>query len=169
MSIVPLSFFQRNTLVVAPELIGKVLCRRFASGQINRYRITEIEAYCGEIDKACHAHRGRTKRTEIMYHEGGHIYMYLIYGMYWMLNFVTENNGVPSAILIRGVENISGPGRVGKALELDKSFYGKQLIPTHNLWIEDDGQTLPFTTTPRIGVNYAGQPWVSKPWRFISK
>ncbi|MCL3780354.1 DNA-3-methyladenine glycosylase [Prolixibacteraceae bacterium JC049] len=169
MSTVPITFFQRDPLEVAPELMGKLLCRRFEDGQIERYRITEIEAYCGETDKACHAHKGRTKRTEIMYHQGGHIYMYLIYGMYWMLNFVTENEGTPSAILIRGVENISGPGKVGKALQLDKSFYGKLLQPEDNLWLEDDGYHLPFQTTPRIGINYAGAPWINKPWRFEAK
>ncbi len=161
------AFFQRDVLQVAPELIGKILVRRFPDDTEKRYRITEVEAYRGKEDLACHASRGKTPRTQIMFGEGGKIYVYLIYGMYWMLNVVTGDENDASAILIRGFENISGPGRVGKELQLDKSFYGENLSISTRIWIENTEEKAPFSTTPRVGINYAGEPWISKPWRFI--
>ena len=162
------SFFQNDVLNVAPALIGKILVRRFDNGEINRYRITETEAYRGEEDLACHASKGRTQRTEIMYHKGGSVYVYLIYGMYWMLNFVTGEENFPAAVLIRGVKEISGPGRVGKALKLDAGFYGEDLSTSKRIWIEDDGFHPNILTTKRIGVDYAGE-WANKPWRYVAE
>lgn len=166
--ILPLEFYQRDALEVAPELLGKLLVRSFPDGNIKRYRITEVEVYRGEEDLACHANKGRINRTEVMYHEGGKVYVYLIYGMYWMLNIVTNAKNFPAAVLIRGVEGISGPGRLGRELLLDKSFYGNTLLESEKIWVEDDGVVLKFETTPRIGIDYAGE-WVNKPWRFVSK
>ena len=163
------SFFQRDVLVVAPELIGKLLVRRFDDGTVGKYLITETEAYSGNGDLACHASKGKTQRTEVMFREGGLVYVYLIYGMYWMLNFVTGFEGEASAVLIRGLEGISGPGRVGKALKLDKSFYGENVASSERIWIEDTEIQPRFISTPRIGIDYAGEPWISKPWRFIAK
>ena len=162
-------FFQRNVLSVAPELIGKILVRQYVDGTIKRYAITETEAYSGDGDRACHASKGKTPRTEVMFREGGVVYVYLIYGMYWMLNFVTGTEGEASAVLIRGLEGISGPGRVGRVLQLDRSFYGENLATSERIWIEDTENHPDFITTPRIGIDYAGEPWVSKPWRFIVK
>ena len=159
------AFFQRDVLTVAPELLGKILVRQFDDDRIERYRIIEVEAYRGEEDLACHAAKGRTLRTEVMYHAGGKIYVYLIYGMYWMLNFVTGVEGQPQAVLIRGLETISGPGRVGRKLALDRSFYGENL-PSARIWIEDSGEQVLSRTTTRIGVDYAGE-WAKKEWRFI--
>lgn len=158
-------FFQRDVLTVAPELLGKMLVRQFEDGHIERYRITEVEAYRGEEDLACHAAKGRTARTEVLYHTGGKVYMYLIYGMYWMLNFVTGEEDKPQAVLIRGVEGISGPGRVGRKLALDRSFYGEQL-PSSRIWVEDSVEKPEYETTPRIGIGYAGE-WTKKEWRFV--
>jgi len=163
----PPSFFQRDVLEVAPELLGKKLIRKFEDGSINQFTITEVEAYRGMEDRACHASKGRTARTEVMFHAGGVVYVYLIYGMYWLLNIVTGKEGDASAVLIRGLQGISGPGRVGRALRLDKSFYGEDLITSDRIWIEDSDLKPEFITTPRIGINYAGEPWVSKPWRFV--
>ena len=160
-------FFENDALWVAENLLGKILVRHFDDGTIQRYVITETEAYCGEEDLACHAAKGRTKRTEVMYHEGGKIYVYFIYGMYWMLNFVTGKENKPQAVLIRGLKGIDGPGRVGKALQLDKSFYGEITFESARLWIEDAPAILHFKTTPRIGIDYAGDVWKNKPWRFI--
>ena len=84
-----------------------------------------------------------------------------------MLNIVTGKKDEPSAVLIRGVKNISGPGRVGKALQLDKSFYGENLCSSDRIWIENSNQPVNYITTPRIGIDYAGEPWVSKSWRFV--
>lgn len=163
------TFFKRPVLDLAPELLGKTLVRKFDDGTIQYFTITEVEAYRGMEDLACHASKGRTARTEVMFHEGGKVYVYLIYGMYWMLNIVTGSEGDASAILIRGLEGISGPGRVGKALHLDKSFYGEDLSTSKRIWIEESGNKPELITTPRIGIDYAGEPWVSKPWRFIIK
>jgi DNA-3-methyladenine glycosylase len=165
----PNSFFQRNVLEVAPELLGKIIVRKLNNGKVIRFIITEVEAYSGEGDLACHASKGKTPRTEVMFREGGLVYVYLIYGMYWMLNIVAGKENDASAVLIRGVKNISGPGRVGKALELDKSFNGENLFTSERIWIEN-GETIEnYIASPRIGINYAGEPWISKPWRFIMK
>ncbi len=160
-------FFKRDVLEVAPDLIGKTLVRRFSNNEIKRYTISETEAYRGGNDRACHANKGRTKRTEIMFAEGGVVYVYLIYGMYWMLNFVTSEKENPSAVLIRGIDTILGPGKVGKELQLDKSFYGETLFTSNKLWVEESGFEPKYSTAKRVGIDYAGEPWVNKPWRFI--
>lgn len=165
----PDSFFQRDVLEVAPELLGKILVRRFSDNQIERFAITEVEAYSGNGDLACHASRGKTVRTEVMFRKGGLVYVYLIYGMYWMLNIVTGKENDAAAVLIRGIEKVSGPGRVGKTLQLDKSFYGENLFTSERIWIENAETITNYITSPRIGINYAGEPWISKPWRFLMK
>jgi DNA-3-methyladenine glycosylase len=163
------SFFRRGVLEVAPELLGKIIVRKFEDGRIEKFVITEVEAYSGDGDLACHASKGKTARNEVMFREGGLVYVYFIYGMYWMLNFVTGEENDASAVLIRGVQGISGPGRVGKALQLDKSFNGENLFTSERIWIENAETVAKFTTSPRIGINYAGEPWISKPWRFMTK
>jgi DNA-3-methyladenine glycosylase len=159
-------FFIRDVLDVAPDLPGKTLVIRLSDGTIGRFRITEVEAYRGAEDKACHACRGRTPRTEIMYHEGGRLYVYLIYGMYWMLNIVTGKDNDPQAILIRGIENWAGPGKLTKFLGIDRSFYGEDLVTSERIWVEDAGVKPAIKTGPRIGIDYAGEYWKSRPWRF---
>ena len=160
-------FYQRDVLKVAPELLGKTLVRQFNKHTISRFKITEVEAYRGGDDLACHASKGKTARTSVMFDEGGKVYVYLIYGIYWMLNIVTGKIDEPSAVLVRGVENISGPGRVGNALQLDKSFYAENLLTSKRIWIENTNQAVKYNTTPRIGIDYAGEPWISNPWRFL--
>ena len=162
-------FFTRDVLDVAPDLLGKYLVRKFDDGQIKKFKIIEVEAYRGQEDLACHASKGRTPRTEIMYHEGGHIYVYLIYGMYWMLNFVTAQKDIPQAVLIRGIEGFDGPGKLTKNLFIDKSFYGTDLVSDDKLWIEkeNDSSGIKIKTTPRIGIDYAGEIYKNKPWRFV--
>jgi len=162
------SFFKRDVLVVAPDLLGKIIVRRFENELIQKFIITEVEAYSGNGDLACHASKGKTPRTEVMFRDGGLVYVYLIYGMYWMLNIVTGKENDAAAVLIRGVQGISGPGRVGKALQLDKSFYGENLFTSERIWIENADSIVKFTTSPRIGIDYAGEPWKSKPWRFCA-
>ncbi len=165
----PDSFFQRDVLEVAPEILGKILVRKFSDNHIEMFAITEVEAYSGNGDLACHASKGKTPRTEVMFREGGLVYVYLIYGMYWMLNIVTGKENDAAAVLIRGIEGISGPGRVGKVLQLDKSFYGEKLFTSERIWIENASPIQNYITTPRIGINYAGEPWISKPWRFLMR
>lgn len=164
----PAEYFQRDVLTVAPELLGKVLVRNFSEGTENRYIITEVEAYSAPHDLACHASKGKTARTEVMFRQGGLVYVYLIYGIYWMLNIVTGQENEASAILIRGISYISGPGRVGKELKLDKSFYGEDLYSSPRIWIEDSAASPEYKSLPRVGIDYAGEPWVSKPWRYLA-
>jgi DNA-3-methyladenine glycosylase len=162
------NFFARDVLEVAPELLGKVLTVKSENDLIRRFIISETEAYRGSDDKACHAFRGRTPRTEIMYHEGGKLYVYFVYGMYWMLNIVTGKENDPQAVLIRGLENYPGPGRVTKLLGINRTFYGEDLIASDRIWIEESGITPAYKTGPRVGVDYAGEPWRSNPWRFYN-
>ena len=161
-------FFARDVLEVAPELLGKILVRNLDNGIIFSSQITEVEAYRGEEDKACHASRGRTNRTEIMYHPGGAVYVYLIYGMYWMLNFVTGGRDEPQAVLVRGLKDVSGPGRITRKLNIGSDFYGESLKSSQRLWIEDFEGSVTIQTGPRIGIDYAGEPWKDLPWRFLA-
>lgn len=164
----PREFFNRPVLHVASNLLGKFLVRRIGK-KIKAQMITEVEAYDGENDKACHASRGRTKRTEVMYGEAGHWYVYLCYGMYDMLNVVTGPRDYPAAILIRGVEGINGPGRLTKSFKITRFLNGKTATRASGLWIDDRGVIVSkkeIVRTPRIGVNYAGD-WARKPWRFV--
>jgi DNA-3-methyladenine glycosylase len=163
------NFYSQDVLKVAPGLIGKYLVRKFEDGQITRHIITEVEAYRGEEDLGCHASKGRTTRTEVMYQPGGVIYVYLIYGMYWMLNFVTGQRNNPQAVLIRGLDEIWGPGKITRELKIDGSFYGTSLIDSGNIWVEDDGSTVQHVAKTRIGIDYAGEIWKNKLWRFILK
>jgi DNA-3-methyladenine glycosylase len=162
----PPCFFLRDVLEVAPALIGKLLVRQFEDGRIEKFRITETEAYRGTDDLACHASKGRTPRTEIMFQEGGIVYVYLIYGLYWLLNLVTGNEGEASAVLIRSIEGCSGPGRIGRKLQLDKSFNGENLVHSTRIWVEDAEPVDGIKTSKRIGIDYAGEEWANKPWRF---
>ena len=161
-------FFHRPCLTVAEELVGKVLVHRLPDGQELRLRISETESYCGESDTACHAHKGRTKRTEVLYADAGTVYVYLCYGIHWLLNIVTGEAQDPQAVLIRACQGANGPGKLTKALgitgELNRgSVFGEEL------WIEDDGFSCSVVTDKRVGIGYASQEDQDKPWRFIMK
>lgn len=158
-------FYTRDVLEVAPDLIGRKLVI-MKDGIPHSCYISETEAYKGESDLACHASRGMTPRTEVMFCEGGILYMYLIYGMYWMMNIVTSIKNNPQAVLIRGLDKIKGPGRLTKMLGLDRSFNGESLLTSKRIWLEDGIIPVNIISTPRIGIDYAGEPWVSMPWRF---
>ena len=162
----PQSFFNRPVVTVAKDLIGCYLVRND-----ERHMITETEAYDGCDDLACHASKGRTKRTEVMFGPPGHMYVYLIYGMYWMLNIITGKEGYPAGVLIRGIEKVSGPGRVTKKLGITGALHGKKLGEESGVWIEE-GIKIPknkIEKTARIGVDYAGPIWAKKEWRFVLK
>ncbi len=167
-NVLPIDFFQTDALEIAPLLLGKKLVRELPSGERLHDIITEVEVYRGEEDLACHASKGRTRRTEVMYKSGGHIYVYLIYGMYDMFNIVTGSDGYPQAILIRGTKNINGPGKLTRYFFIDRSLNGKLLVPSTKLWIEETNLSLDYETTPRIGVEYAKE-WKLKPWRYVAK
>ncbi len=162
-------FFDRPVLKVAEELLGKYLVQKIGKREV-AYKITEVEAYDGEKDLASHSSKGRTARTEIMYGEAGHFYVYLCYGMYWMLNIVIGPKDYPAAILIRGVEGIDGPGRLTRKLKIDKRLNGRSVEPLNGLWIENRGEKVKkdaFHRSPRIGVSYAGPIWAKKKYRFV--
>ncbi len=159
-----------DTVGHARALLGKWLVIADAAGGRRRTRIVETEAYDGPDDRACHASRGRTPRTEVMFGPSGHWYVYLCYGMHEMLNLVTGPAGYPAAVLVRGVSEFSGPGRLTKRLGIDRRFNCRPARRATGLWLEDDGLLVPddaVQCTPRIGVDYAGSEWAAKPWRFV--
>ena len=161
-------FFDGPCVDVSQALVGKLLCRRLSDGTVKKMRILETEAYCGPEDTACHVHRGRTARTEIFYSPAGTLYVYLCYGIHWMLNIVTGQADDPQAVLIRSCKGAEGPGRLTKALEINKTFHGRNLDQCADvLWIEDDGQPCQVKTAPRVGIGYASPEDQAKPWRFI--
>ena len=161
-------FFARECPEVAADLVGKWLCRRLADGEIRRLRITETEAYCGESDTACHAHKGRTKRTEVLYAAPGVLYVYLCYGIHWMLNVVTGREGDPQAVLIRSCEGADGPGKLTKALSITGELNQYALSDENGpLWIEDDGLPCFHVTAPRVGIGYASPEDQARLWRYI--
>jgi DNA-3-methyladenine glycosylase len=169
--ILPRAYFNRPTVQVARSLIGKYLVRMI-DGRMLAGKIIEVEAYVGSEDKACHASKGRTQRTDVMFGPAGVAYVYLIYGMYHCLNVVTEREEFPSALLIRAIEIdgklIDGPGRLCRAMQIDRSLNRADLTMGESLWFENRGASVKrrdIEAHPRIGVDYAGA-WAKKPWRF---
>lgn len=179
-------FYDRDTIIVAKELLGKYLVKSakviYLAG-----KIVEVEAYCGPSDLACHASKGKTERNAVMFGPPGHTYIYFTYGLYHMLNFVTEKEGYPAAVLIRALEpkeglaimrknrnleNIknlcSGPGKITQAFKLTRAQNGIDLTEDF-LFVEDRGEKpRDIVTTSRIGVDYAKE-YKDKPWRFYIK
>jgi DNA-3-methyladenine glycosylase len=166
-------FYARDALTVARELLGKLVVRRAPGGE-RVARIVEVEAYIGPDDQASHARRGPTPRASIMFGPPGVAYVYLIYGMHHCLNVVVDREGYPAAILVRAAEPVSGvegplagPGRLTKALAIDRELNGADLIRGDALFLASDGGDPPeIASSPRIGIEYAGA-WASKPWRFF--
>ena len=162
-------WFSRPATRLAPLLLGKLLCRRLPDGTVLRYRITETECYFGEEDTACHAHKGRTPRTDTLYQGGGITYVYLCYGIHSLLNLVTGEKDHPEAVLIRGIEGASGPGRVTKRLEITCADNRLILTPENGIWIEDDGTPPPaYVALPRVGIDYADPCDRDRPWHYLS-
>ncbi len=159
-------FFTRDVLEVAPDLLGKNIVVKKKDAEA-RCRITEVEAYRGEDDLACHASKGKTARNYIMYEHGGFIYVYFIYGMYWMLNVVTGPAAEPQAVLIRAVEGFAGPGKLTRELGIDRSFYGENLEKSARIWVEEGPLQGSVATGHRIGIDYAGEYWMTRPWRYF--
>jgi len=162
------SFYTRPAFDVASLLLGKLICRNIGGNTI-KLIITETECYYGEDDSACHAYKGKTERTKIMYENGGLAYIYLCYGLHNMLNIVTGVRDFPEAVLIRGAGEFNGPGKLTKALIIDRSLNWENLINSDKLWIEDNGEKYSFKTEKRIGINYAKEVDRNRLWRFILK
>lgn len=176
------AFYQRDTLDVARDLLGCHLVRQ-SDNTRSVVRIVETEAYRGAEDSACHAHQRHTPRTEAMFGPPGHAYVYLIYGMHWLLNVVTEPEGSPCAVLIRAVEPVAGeasmrtrrqvkgpnlsngPGKLTQALGIDKALYGHDMTQTQALWITPGDTPGAIATGPRVGIDYAHPKDRDAPWR----
>ena len=157
-------FFHRPCPEVARDLVGKLLVRSTPEGPV-KLRITETECYCGEDDTACHASRGRTQRTEVMYREAGTVYVYLCYGIHWMLNIVTGEPDDPQAVLIRACAEAPGPGKLTKRLGITGAL-NRGSILGNELWIEDDGFRCQIKQDKRVGIGYASQEDQDRLWRF---
>lgn len=158
--------------MVARELLGKYLVRILEDGTEIAAKITEVEAYDGFEDKASHASRGITSRTEVMFGPGGVWYVYFIYGMYEMLNIVVGPIDYPAAILIRGVEGIQGPGKLTRYFKITRAFNKLPAIKGSSLYIEDRGIKLKksqIQASSRIGIGYAGPIWSKKEYRYFLK
>lgn len=162
------NFFRKHPLDVAEGLIGSYLVRKWR-GKIIKLPVHETEAYLGSHDKASHASKGKTKRSETMFGPPGHFYIYLTYGMHWMLNIVTEKEGVPSAVLLRGAGPYNGPAKLTKGIHVTKSLNKKPAVGENGLWFEKGKRPdkRKIMRLPRVGVEYAGSVWAKKPYRFL--
>ncbi len=165
-------FYDRDTVAVARDLLGKLLVHR-ADGVTRVAHIVEVEAYLGPHDLAAHSARGLTPRTRVMFGPPGHAYVYLIYGMYYCMNVVTQAEGKASAVLLRAVEPVKnvegrtqGPGLLCRALGIDKRLHGHDLLSA-DFHVADDGAAgrVSIVKRPRIGVDYAGH-WAKRLLRF---
>ena len=171
----PRTFYDRDTITVAKELLGKYLVH-VANGVERIGKIVEVEAYLGPHDLASHTAKGRTERTKIMFGPPGHVYIYLIYGMYYCMNVVTEGEGHGTAVLLRAIEPIKniegrtqGPGLLCKALNLNKRYNAHDLL-SDDLYIAQPSETETITIVKkaRIGVAYA-RHWAKRLLRFYIK
>ena len=160
------SFFAQNADLLAPSLVGKLICLRKEDGEVLRMRITETECSLGEGDTACHASHGMTERNAPLWLQGGHAYVYLCYGMYNMFNIISGVEGDAQGVLIRGVEGYLGPGKFTKYCGIDRSFNRMDLRSSDVLWIEDDGFCPELICSPRVGIDYAEECDRERLWRF---
>lgn len=180
------AFFARPTLTVARELLGARIVRMLRGIRLSGY-VTETEAYIGERDLGCHARAGKTRRNAVMYGPPGHAYVYFTYGNHWMLNIVTEAEGVPAAVLLRAIEpdegqqvisrrragkDTFGPGKLAQALGITGADNGVDVTRRGSpLRIERGVQVANSLVTrgPRVGLSTVPEPWKSKAWRFLVK
>lgn len=161
MARLPYEFYHRPCLEVAKDLVGKVIVHKGI-----RMRISETEGYCGEADTACHASRGRTKRTEVLYADAGTIYVYLCYGIHWLMNIITGDAEDPQGVLIRACAEAPGPGKLTKQLGITGEYNRQSILETPDLWIEDDGFRCEIVLDKRVGIGYASEADQEKLWRF---
>ncbi|HHE76367.1 MAG TPA: tRNA 2-thiouridine(34) synthase MnmA, partial [Candidatus Parcubacteria bacterium] len=178
------AFYLRPALILAKELLGKYIVRKVGRKFIIG-KIVETEAYVGPKDKAAHTYNWKkTERNKAEYLKGGHIYIYLVYGMHWQLNITAANSGDPECVLVRAIDPVvreemskrmilsNGPGKLCRYLKLDKSFYGEDLIKSKRIWLEDSGEKIKggdVLQTKRVGIDYAGPYWSKRKWRFLIK
>ncbi len=162
-------FFNRDVLKVAPMLVGKFLVH-VVDGEERRLMITETEAYKGTDDTACHAHKGKTERTKILWERAGTVYVYICYGVHYLINIVTGDEGDPQAVLIRACEGkYNGPGKLTKQLGIDMSANRQKIYDNETMWIEDTGIKALIKREKRVGIGYARQKDIDRPWRYVMK
>jgi DNA-3-methyladenine glycosylase len=161
------AFFDQPSLEIAPKILGAKLCHRAENGMIQKFTICETEAYHGTDDLASHASRGKNQKNQLMFGPSNIWYLYLCYGVHWMLNLVTDIEGAPSAVFIRATLEVTGPGRLTRSLSLDQSYSGIPNDPSTNLWLEKSSSK-PETIKrgPRVGISGAGPYWSKVPYRF---
>ncbi|MFB6212350.1 MAG: DNA-3-methyladenine glycosylase [Candidatus Magasanikbacteria bacterium] len=178
--IIEKNFFRKPALEVAEKLVGNLLVRKFQNGNKKYFKIIETEAYTGPEDKACHASKKPTDRTEVMFGPPGFWYVYLVYGIHLMLNVITNPKGHPAGVLIRALKpidqtnhfsfsDLNGPGKLTRELDIDKSLDGKKVSTENGVWFQKSAKEFTdnqIKKTPRIGVEYADQ-WANKPYRFV--
>ena len=157
-------FYYRPCVEVARDLVGKVLVHE---GKF--LRISETEAYWGISDTACHASKGKTKRTEVLWADAGTVYVYLCYGIHWMMNVITGEEGDPQGVLIRACVEAEGPGKLTKKLGITGEQNRENAITSPKIWIGDDGFCCEVETDKRVGIGYASQEDQDKLWRFKMK
>ena len=162
------SFFHRPCLDVARDLVGKILVHETEAG-VFRLRISETEAYWGVEDTACHVSKGRTPRTEVFFADAGTLYVYLCYGMHWMLNIVTGDTEDPQAVLIRACVEAEGPGKLTKRLGITGEVNRANAVTSDTIWIGDDGFRCDTVTDKRVGIGYASREDQDRLWRFKMK
>lgn len=160
-------YLSQPATFLAGDLVGKLLCRRTESGVL-RYRIMETECYFGEEDTACHASKGRTERTATLYKRGGTAYVYLCYGIHSLFNVVTGKEDHPEAVLIRGVAGYNGPGKLTRAMAIDRELNGEDMVSSSRLWLEDDGYRPVVREAKRVGIDYATPEYRDILWRYIA-
>ena len=161
------SYYSQPATYLAGDLVGKLLCRK-TDKNIIKYRIMETECYFGEEDTACHASKGKTERTKILYEKGGTAYVYLCYGIHSLFNVVTGKAGHPEAVLIRGVTGYNGPGKLTRGMGIDRELNGEDMVNSKRLWLEDDGCRLEVRTDKRVGIDYATPQYRDILWRYIA-
>ena len=157
-------FYHRPCLEVARDLVGKILIFNGTS-----LRISETEAYWGESDTACHAHKGRTRRTEVLYADAGTVYVYLCYGMHWMLNIITGDEDDPQGVLIRACVEAPGPGKLTKKLGITGELNRSNVCTGDQIQIFDDGSRYEIIPDKRVGIGYASPEDQQRLWRFQIK
>ncbi len=164
-----LQFFKTDTITLAKSLIGKWIVTDI-NGEEVKAQICETEAYLGVNDSACHTYQGkRTARVEPMWQDGGTVYIYLCYGLHYLLNIVSCEEGVPEAVLIRGVVGAVGPAKTTKLLNIDKSLNGQSIVNNPKICVIDDGKKYTYTTDVRIGIDYALPKDKNAKLRFVLK
>ena len=179
MRITDKKFFTQNVEDLAKSLLGKILCVKDECDNIKRAIIVEVECYEGETDSASHCYRGKTERNKIMYYQGGHTYIYLCYGIHWLLNITSGLENQPQGVMIRGICDVLekskpmyGPGKVTKHLGLDKSYNSENLTTSNRIWLENNKAIKPpieIEYFPRVGIDYALPEDREKLWRFRLK